>query len=591
MKADSEIATWRAAALERVASRAAALLAEWCILDVVLADGVLGRIEVWPADPIRSTIAQRLRRLPPTAIAGAQRARTIEAGESALIEAFTAADLDTAPGDGAARELLQELGELSILIVPLTARQHPHGAMTFVSRVRHRRYRPADLESALVFAGHAALIIEYAELSQQLTNAAEASARADAQRRDAETKYALLLEHVTDGLLIAGPRGIVTLADPGAGTLLGVPPQDLVGRRIDDLLLPSTHALAVGSEPARAALNHEYQIRRKNGTLLTVEVQSEVRGGRRHILMRDITALRRAKDETALLESASLAIAASRDASNAPLFLVLHQICTFLRCPYAEVWLPTSTQTRLKRSPVWASTVDGFESFAEASAATVFRRGEGPFGRAWKTKRPIWVHDITAEPTFRRKRLGVPSGVHTVVAIPVLAVDEVMAVLAFFMAGVHDEDASLVRLLSALAAQLAPIMQSRRTEDARLRSEIRFEALVDAIGATVFVLDRRQRYVEVFGAWVTGDILAPGRVLRKTAFEVFGARGAAVHEAAQEQAMTGATVSYEWAPPGAEGPAPRFRTSLTPLRAAGRVIGLLGVCRASSGAGADAPGR
>lgn len=111
------------------------------------------------------------------------------------------------------------------------------------------------------------------------------------------------------------------------------------------------------------------------------------------------------------------------------------------------------------------------------------------------------------------------------------------------------------------------------------QSDIGFRTLVNAMDDIVFLLDREQRYVGVYGQWLEKTGLSPEMFLGKTVRALLEPEVAMIHEAANRQALTGEHVLYEWVITGRKRKR-FFQTSLSPLyNEAGEVIGIVGVGR------------
>jgi signal transduction histidine kinase len=107
-----------------------------------------------------------------------------------------------------------------------------------------------------------------------------------------------------------------------------------------------------------------------------------------------------------------------------------------------------------------------------ASAPQTMARGEGLPGIVWGDERAHW---IDVETTTRRgpristaRKVGFAAGV----AVPVLSEGEVVAVLGFFADHRRTEDERWTNILSAIAAQLGPVLSRKQAEDELARQAI-----------------------------------------------------------------------------------------------------------------------
>jgi signal transduction histidine kinase len=138
-----------------------------------------------------------------------------------------------------------------------------------------------------------------------------------------------------------------------------------------------------------------------------------------------------------------------------------------------EMWIPDKSYARLGLAPGWWAASPEMEAFfVEASAPQTMGPGEGLPGLVWETKRAHWI-DVTA--TKREgpridtaRQVGFAAGV----AMPVLADGTVVAILGFFADHRRTEDDRWTDVLSAIAAQLGPVLMRKRAEDELSRQAI-----------------------------------------------------------------------------------------------------------------------
>ncbi|MFL5844408.1 MAG: SpoIIE family protein phosphatase [Solirubrobacteraceae bacterium] len=153
--------------LGHIAQLMVPMLADWCAIDVVEADGSLRQITSGHPDPEQERLLTDLRRRYREEKAGSEGVtRVIRTGEPELFA-------DVRGRDGARLEIRDEesevyerLGPKSYVIVPLVARGRTVGAMTLLSTREGRHYVEADLAFAQHLARRFGLAIDNAKLYQ-----------------------------------------------------------------------------------------------------------------------------------------------------------------------------------------------------------------------------------------------------------------------------------------------------------------------------------------------------------------------------------------------------------------------------------------
>jgi PAS domain S-box-containing protein len=213
-------------------------------------------------------------------------------------------------------------------------------------------------------------------------------------------------------------------------------------------------------------------------------------------------------------------------------------------------------------------------------------------GRAYLTGELIRCDDAALQEGADRaaaEALGARSAIIMPLAGAEHGVQAVVAIWSGRPRAFNDLHVNTIRLVAGLlaaalerAASLAAnqlLLTERTASLAAIRAgEERFRTLVEGIDDVVFRLDRNQRCVDIFGRWLGREGFTPGDFLGRTTAEIVGANGA-VHQRANQRALAGETVTYEWTRESARG-LRHMQTTLSPLRGPeGEVVGIVGLGR------------
>jgi PAS domain S-box-containing protein len=163
--------------LSRVVRLAVPILADWCVLHLV-EDGELAPLAVAHVDPDKTTLARASQERWPARLADPSGVgQVVRSGTPLHIPSITrlqaqlAADGRQLASRGAEYDaMMQELGLLSVIIVPLTARGRTLGALTFITAESGRIYDETDVDFAQDLASRAAVAVDNARLFHEATD-------------------------------------------------------------------------------------------------------------------------------------------------------------------------------------------------------------------------------------------------------------------------------------------------------------------------------------------------------------------------------------------------------------------------------------
>ena len=240
----------------------------------------------------------------------------------------------------------------------------------------------------------------------------------------------------------------------------------------------------------------EYRVVWPNGEVHFVHSQGDVmkdesgRPRRMFGTAQDITQRKRAEEESRLMQTMALAIGEAKDV-RAALGMVLHNVCEVTGWVLGQAWIPRPDESVLECSAAWGKDGAGMETFRAVSRGKTFAPGVGLPGRVWASKQLAWLRDVTLDTNFPRAQAAREAGLKAAIGVPVMADEEVIAVIEFFVRESREEDERFVKLISSVVAQLGQIVERKRLEESLRASEERFRSLVQSANDAIVLADDR----------------------------------------------------------------------------------------------------
>ena len=181
-------------------------------------------------------------------------------------------------------------------------------------------------------------------------------------------------------------------------------------------------------------------------------------------------------------------VAAASDLACA-LEVVLHRVCEKTGWAFGQAWVPSQDGTVLECGPVWYGDEANLKSFRAASEECTFAPGVGLPGRVWALRKPAWVEDVRSDSNFPRMEAARIVRLKTGVGIPILSGDHVIAVIEFFMHESRPANESLVKVITAVAAQLDMVMERKYAAEELAHTNEILQSILSNMGDAVIVAD------------------------------------------------------------------------------------------------------
>ena len=168
--------------LSRLVRLAVPVLGDLCAIDILGADGTPSRVACTHRDEAKEALVYET----PIGVRAALRS-----GRPVMVSGATEADFMTEAQNADQLRRLQQLSPRAWLVLPLTARDRVHGAITFAMTESAGSYDRVDVGTAEVVAGQVALALHSADL-QRDTEAAHSATEAATRAKD---EFLMTLSH------------------------------------------------------------------------------------------------------------------------------------------------------------------------------------------------------------------------------------------------------------------------------------------------------------------------------------------------------------------------------------------------------------
>jgi PAS domain S-box-containing protein len=299
--------------------------------------------------------------------------------------------------------------------------------------------------------------------------------------------YRSIIERTPLGIFESSPDGRIVSANPALARMYGFPSPDAMLQWLGPEGVPYVASgrraeILRQVEAAGSIQELESEVRRADGgTVWIAESLVAIRGADGRTLRyvgtaQDVTSRRRAfealqtqAEVVRLLEEVAVA-ANSAEPIEQTMQFALDRVCRYMSWPVGHVLLLEESTGELVSAKLWHMERPAmFEEFKRVSENYRFRAGIGLPGRVLAGGKPAWIRNVVKDPNFPRSGLASELGVRGAFGFPVLAGNQVVAVLEFFTDEPAEPDEAILELMGHVGTQLGRVFE-RRKSDRELRA-------------------------------------------------------------------------------------------------------------------------
>ncbi len=165
---------------------------------------------------------------------------------------------------------------------------------------------------------------------------------------------------------------------------------------------------------------------------------------------------------------------------------IIRMVCETFGWDCGAYWSWDKRDRLLRCSDTWSVNSSKVREFVMLSKRQDF--GPKPAGlicRVWSTGEPVWIDDVSREPSFLRASIAAEAGLHGAFAFPIRIGDELCGVLEFFIRNTCQPDAALLRMAQSIGMQIGQFI-ARTAAQKQIRQLAHFDFLTGLPNRTLF---------------------------------------------------------------------------------------------------------
>jgi len=323
----------------------------------------------------------------------------------------------------------------------------------------------------------------------------EAEVRRERRRAEetlkAEYSFRQAIENsVPSGISVVDLEGRQTHVNPAFCEMVGWGSEDLVGRRPPFVYWPPeeteviTEALGKVIQGDTPAGGIELRFLRRGGERIEVLLQvTPLRDSFGNVTgwvssASDITQRKRAEVRLAADHAITRILANAQSLEEAAPGM-LQVLLDSLEMEFGAFWQldprrellhPTVTLLRNQSAPL--------KIFLDESRRLSLSHGTSLPGRAWQSRRPVWLSDWLSDPLLERREQALRAGLRSGVAFPIQNAADFFGVMEFFATRHSEPDQAVLNMMTAIGSEIGQFIKRRSAEEDLRRAHDELEMRV-----------------------------------------------------------------------------------------------------------------
>jgi diguanylate cyclase (GGDEF)-like protein/PAS domain S-box-containing protein len=349
-------------------------------------------------------------------------------------------------------------------------------------------------ESLRIKYENAVLVERASQANRELSEHMRAQQRVEESLRQSEQRYRCMFDANPMPMWIRDEETLkIQAVNAAALNTYGYTPEEFLRLKSTDLLVPedlARFAHATTTRDPGLPYTGQWRHQRKNGSLLDVETTSypfELEGRpSRLLLVQDITERNR-EERRRNLETVITVLLADARTIEEVMPRVVRTLCESLDYAYGARWVLDAKERVLRCAESWSVNDAAIDEFRRTNADHVEIPGKpgGLNRRVWATSAPVWLADVTLDPTLAQAEVAARAGLRTALAFPILVGGEFYGVMEFFGRSVRPRDDEAIELVQTVGSQIGQFI-GRKLAENNLQFFASHDSLTGLFNRTMF---------------------------------------------------------------------------------------------------------